>query len=324
MLKDNKGYTLVELLLVIAIISIIASLSIMSYRRYYREQRSERVAIEMQHVLEAALAYNVDYNAWPNANNVTPNCMPADPGHDVFIKNYLPNARPNSYTNSLGGNYCWSEVKSADEQIQGRAHLFWLAVKVPKGEYSMAARISAKLPNAIMTSDPLNDSSHPPACIAEGGDCYVRTEVVQPSQTSAAQASTSVVAVGDCKSRQTVDNEMGGQCKPAGVKGMPMYTVTFPACASGVPSIVVIPNDYHPPLKRYPYDLTKIESTDSGTKLCSKEPDSNHQEHCTIGFTMSVCHGGYCEKSSHDIDIAALGGSEKASYIVSCVNATRG
>ena len=63
--QAQHGFTLVELLLVIAVVSIMTAIGISTYRRHFQSTRAEKVSLEIQQVLEAAMAYHTDQGQWP-------------------------------------------------------------------------------------------------------------------------------------------------------------------------------------------------------------------------------------------------------------------
>ena len=68
--QHNKGFTLLELMLVIAIIAAILVLGLSAYEQKLKNGRIETTAIEMQTWLQASLRFYVDYNInerWPVA-----------------------------------------------------------------------------------------------------------------------------------------------------------------------------------------------------------------------------------------------------------------
>ncbi|MCH9644372.1 MAG: type II secretion system GspH family protein [Gammaproteobacteria bacterium] len=319
------GYTLIELLLVIAIISLIAALGILAYRRYFFTQRVEKVSLEMQHVLEAAMAFNVDHQgSWPDANQATPNCIPVS-SSNTFVRDYLPQGRRDNATTSFGNHYCWSAVQSGSHEVgtstQNASRLFWVAVRVPNGDRNLAERIAARLPDTIVTSDPTSTASPAPACAASGGECYVRSEITQPSQVSNQQSGAHVVAIGKCRTDQTgpLQNSGGGSCAQnvTGTGSTNQFRVTFTACPSGQPEIAVMPDYFRSySATAYSANILSIETTPA---TCSTQAAQDGTEYCDVGMSIMVCRGRNCASRG---DAAAMGGSEGANYIVTCAPAT--
>ncbi len=194
--KIQQGYTLIELLLVVAIISLIASLSIKAIRDKALSERINIASLNIQHVLEAAMAYNVAIGTWPE-ENVNDCSRPSI--NDNFVNDYLPNQ---NFQSNYGTPFCWSGNDSSGKPLAPR---FWVAMLVPNGDSSTAKRIASRLPNAIITSD-LNNITNQCTNTA----CYVRAEVAQPSQTSNAQSGIYVASQGYCDPEKTLQRNMDG------------------------------------------------------------------------------------------------------------------
>ena len=187
----HRGYTLIELLLVMAILGIILSVSTLTYRTIHANARLDRTALETQNFLEGAMAYNVDNSAWPAQNLDLATCS-TDPTVITDTTNFLSKYIPNQTTLSqLGYYYCWGPGPITSGTASA---LFWVALKIPHGDLNMASQLAAKLPNGITTQDPTNNSN--PACTAET-DCYVRAMVATPSsQGSSTPASNGIYVAG--------------------------------------------------------------------------------------------------------------------------------
>lgn len=199
---NNKisGYTLIEMLLVITIIALIASLAIVTYRHQQQRQRIEKIALEMQSALSAALDYEADIGKWPTAFL----CGNGDyqPPDGNFVNHYLPNQ---TLLNTIGYQYCWST-------LQDSPTLFWLALRAP--DEATAKQISAYLPNAIATSDPSNVGTMP----CSDNNCFVRVEI--SAVASNAQGGSGFAGGGDCQpGTQTKGSSINMSCLYKGYKG---------------------------------------------------------------------------------------------------------
>lgn len=201
------GYTLIELLLVIAILSILSSLAIATYRDHQIQHRLEKMALEMQNIAEAALNFQADQGHWPKAHNTFPDCATKSP--DKTIDNtflaYLPNASSES---GFGNYYCWSNIGASGS-------LFFVALKIPKNNGLLAKRIAAELPNAVSTSAPMQQEPEP--CNPDQ-DCYVRLEV--SGNNSAHTPSLSIAGYGDCMpEKRTQGSDAALHCQYLGLVG---------------------------------------------------------------------------------------------------------
>jgi general secretion pathway protein G len=66
-LKLNKhvGFTIIELLFVIAIIAVLFTIGVSCYSKETEHFKVKKTALQIQHVLQAAQAYYADNNSWP-------------------------------------------------------------------------------------------------------------------------------------------------------------------------------------------------------------------------------------------------------------------
>jgi general secretion pathway protein G len=92
-----KGFTLLELLLVIVILGIIASMGIGFYQRSAIDVKVQKTALQMQQIMQAASAYYTDNNCWPNSTT----CK-----NPPSFNNYLPDGMNN---NPWGQAYNFAE-----------------------------------------------------------------------------------------------------------------------------------------------------------------------------------------------------------------------
>jgi prepilin-type N-terminal cleavage/methylation domain-containing protein len=128
--NKNSGFTLIELIFVIAIISVTITLGI-SYMSKLAERTKEKTAsLQIQQILQAAMTYYVQNQKWPDN---------ADTSNAGDFKDYIP-AIDRLKTNPWGvNNYSWTADTSD-------ANLFTVSTKVP--DTNTAARLMASLPNA--------------------------------------------------------------------------------------------------------------------------------------------------------------------------------
>lgn len=55
--KANKGFTLIELMIVVAIIGVIASIAIPGFIRYVAQSKTSEVGLNLKHMMDGASAY---------------------------------------------------------------------------------------------------------------------------------------------------------------------------------------------------------------------------------------------------------------------------
>lgn len=299
-----KAFTLIELLLVIAVVSIIAALGLLSYRRYFESNRIDKVAISMQHVLEAAMAYYVDHRKWPAAQG----CGGLYEV-DEFVQDYLPNANAKSY---YGSNFCWDDAgagKSATTPNQGR--LFWTALKVPgSNQLAIAKRLAARLPNAITTSEPDSDEIPAPACNDE--NCYVRAEITIPGTSSNAVSGSAIVAAGECHTGQSTATLMGtGECRDVSSSSNQLYSITAKACPVGTSPVLSI----NPNFISMPSGDTGLKIHAMSARQLSCQQQANDHTICTATVEVTTCTKHNCVlKNIKNFAGTAAG----ASYLLIC------
>ena len=68
--NKTKGFTLVELLIVIVVIAILAAISIVAYNGVTNKARDDERASDARSILNAAASYNADNDKWPTLEEV--------------------------------------------------------------------------------------------------------------------------------------------------------------------------------------------------------------------------------------------------------------
>lgn len=198
--RFSAAFTLLELMLVIAVMAVISGFAIMGLRQESNTQRIEKSALEVQAILQAAMAYNVqNQGQWPenyDCTNTTP--LPSS----ASFAPYLPNQNSVS---PYGTQFCWGTNEDA-------AKNFWLAMPVPNGDSALAARIAAHLPDAVITTDP-TITPPTPGC-SDGSSCYVRTEIPQPAPTSDNKMNTLLAGTGECRTGDATGAYAPGKVMP--------------------------------------------------------------------------------------------------------------
>ena len=313
--KLQDAFTLIELLLVIAVLSIIAALGIMSYRRYFQTNRIDKVAISMQHVLEAAMSFYVDNSAtWP----LPKQCDDSTPTTNSFVTDYLPNG---SYQSTFGTDFCWHDAGAGSAPQQHR--LFWVAVRVPGAapdSTNIAKRLAARLPNAVVTSQPNTPNTDPvPPCDSDG--CYVRTEITVPGTGTGTAGSLSLAAAGTCSSASSTPIPGAeGSCRYGSTDDTVNdgFTVLFPACPAGThPDLNINPNFIRLPTSDSGYTMLGMQAH---TGACSQSADSSGNENCSATVNVTVCTP-HRRQDCNEVDVMSIGNGAQigASYVVSCV-----
>jgi len=137
----QKGYTLLELMLVIALMAVIAMAGLATLQSRTQTIKIDKAAIEMQHWLEAGMGYFVDKQEWPSSIS------------EIVSKGYMPDGSsgpdgPNGNNkNPWGYPY---QIKTI-----GR-NLFAVSTVTPQfkaknkksNHMAIAKRVASRLPNA--------------------------------------------------------------------------------------------------------------------------------------------------------------------------------
>jgi prepilin-type N-terminal cleavage/methylation domain-containing protein len=322
----KQGFTLFEMLLVIAIIAMMSSLGILTYRRHAMTERIDRAALQMQQVLAAAMAYNTDNSAtwpvsFPNVALGQPvNCLDstATPAGN-FVSDYLPNA---TYTSSFGAHFCWDLEQNVSAGASPGA-LFWVALPFNADQQDIAKRMAALLPNGVTLASP-NDPAPTPgdqsnACVA-GQVCYVRAEVVQPGAASAVKATTNVAGVGRClwtsesgNNEATPGSSGAVNCTEEGVDSdnYKNYVVSFPCGANEEGYVVFMPNSFYTG-KSGSRELSLNAINVRGEGVCTQAAGRDVFS-CDIGVSLESAVGSSTVSNAY-----SRGGILSGSYVAYC------
>jgi type IV pilus assembly protein PilA len=98
-LRDCKGFTLVELMIVIAIIGILAAVAIPNYISYRKKAQLTQIISDLNYFEKGFLAYEAVEGDFPNDTNIV---LPDLPKMAAYITPSIWNE-----TTPLGGNYNW-------------------------------------------------------------------------------------------------------------------------------------------------------------------------------------------------------------------------
>lgn len=137
-LKKNNGFTLLEIIFVLAIIGFITTIGVSYISKLGERAKEKTTSIQIQQILQAAMSYYVQQqpNRWPDNGN-------PDDG-SAFSKNYLPEHEHMS-TNPWGhSKYEWSFT----DQING---IFQVKTDLPSS--NTAKRVAALMPNAYVENN---------------------------------------------------------------------------------------------------------------------------------------------------------------------------
>lgn len=190
MQNKHSGFTLIELMLVVAIIASISVIGVFAYKQQLVNFQVDKTALQMQQWMEAAVAYNVNNNgSWP----AIPSPAPAGCTSINQILEATPTSNPcnapipvityiavGSIDNDSWGKNSFSLSKISDA-------LFQVSISnVP--DQNIANRIAARLPSALVsgTSAPYTVSAQVTAsnlASSTGGMSIVHMATDVPSNT---------------------------------------------------------------------------------------------------------------------------------------------
>lgn len=154
----SRGFSLLELMLVIALMGILTTIGISSYRFRLQQRMVQKTSVQMQQILQAAMAYHVDEGEWPESM------------HERKFVDYLPQAL-------VDGANPWQQPYRL---MQHQGHRLGVSTVLPSK--ALAEQVAALLPNAVAEEQ------------AEG--VTVGSDVAVPGQSSAAHGGVQIIGMG--------------------------------------------------------------------------------------------------------------------------------
>lgn len=85
-MQGKRGYTLVELMIVIAIIGVLATLAVPSYRTYQQRAYATHAKLMLKEIMNAQLVYYLEHNKFYPENNESIFIFSTDPQNSEGFK----------------------------------------------------------------------------------------------------------------------------------------------------------------------------------------------------------------------------------------------
>lgn len=177
--KINRGFTLIEMLLVMVIISVIIYAGIGYVQRRTEQMRIDKMSLQMQQILNAGMAYYVDHGTWPTKMaDLQGSYLPAVP---VPFNN--PWLQPYQLSvSTLNVNNPGFPATTSQPMFSVYAQITSTAAGIA---YLQAQQVVGALPLAY-TSSKTGTSTNPPdpnsPCASTAKSCYVVSSVTVPGQ----------------------------------------------------------------------------------------------------------------------------------------------
>ena len=351
----SHGFTLLELLLVIAIVAVMILFAFRSVKSHANQAREERSASELETVMQSTLYYQSSNQKWP-ADNLAANCSRVA-SSDEFQTRYLPNGSSDPLQKTVFGTYyCWGTPSSVTDpdnpEAQLNSPLFDIYLKVvSQHACQVAKRIAGMVPNAIALNELA--ATQTSACANETS-YFVRAEVgaASAATTSAESFKSMGECVPDdqtpvCDSDSQFANSSSACCRVM-TPGYPatQYQIHFPSCLSGqqpkviyMPAFITYMHQGDQAQTVFDRDFVYSDASQRNPAAnrmrnpvadCHKVSGMEHETVCTLtlGLGMSTRKNGVVDitqghtvpKSSSNPAPAYQDGSVGAIYMTSCIN----
>ena len=305
-LVRHGGFTLLEMLLVVAVIAVLILFSMRVTQREQSHSRVARAGQELQSVMQAAVYYRSVNQQWPD-DNASSSCA-SQASSDRFATYYLPkDSAGDEEKTSFGTYYCWQQHTSTGVDAENSA-LFDIYLPVHgNSACQLAKQIAGTVPNAHAMAAIGSEGS---SICAEEQTYYVRAQVV-PSATGGGSSPTQYkIHFPSCDSTQTPK-----------VIYLPAF-ITYRYSESHYSPQTIFDRDYvyeapspgnNPQLNRGRNPAAEcVESAVAGETECE----------LTLGVGMHTAQSGVVDLTSPVSPYTA--GSVGAVYMVACVNQQTG
>lgn len=182
MMRNKIGFTLLEMLLVLVIATAIMSVIIGYTIQKGEEARRQKTVMQMQTVLNAAMAYYVQNGKWPTTGSGNKDWGYLDANSDLIKNKYLPPG--------LGANNAWMDSYGIPfwtwyNDQSGQSNNFYVLTAIPPSNSASAnaSIIAGQLPLSGITNEthPLPPSPSQQGC-SGSTNCSVFASVSIPGQ----------------------------------------------------------------------------------------------------------------------------------------------
>ena len=177
--SNKKGFTLIEILLVLTIVSVIFGMAIVYLQQKTQAMRIDRGTLQMQQVLNAALAYYVAKGAWPvPATGIGTTLYLLNQNSLLATEGYIPITTALPFKSPWGLTY---QIGATNSNF----YIFSSLVTYPRmPEATMRAigtQLSGRLPLSFTTTSTSITPTQPGNC-SGSGSCFVVASVTVPGQ----------------------------------------------------------------------------------------------------------------------------------------------
>src|SRR3989338_87955 len=174
--SNKKGFTLIEILLVLTIVSVIFGMAIVYLQQKTQAMRIDRGTLQMQQVLNAALAYYVAKGAWPVTSTGTLYLL--NQNSPLATEGYIPITTALPFKSPWGLTY---QIGATNSNFYIFSSLVTLTRMPEATMRAISTQLSGRLPLSFTTTSTSITPTQPGNCSGSGG-CFVVASVTVPGQ----------------------------------------------------------------------------------------------------------------------------------------------
>jgi prepilin-type N-terminal cleavage/methylation domain-containing protein len=171
--KKQAGFTLIEILFVIAILGVIAALGMSLTTQRTQKFKVEKAALQLQQMLQAGMTfYSDNKNTWPNdctASSTSIDCCDEISANKFcpYLPQWVKGTASGAYpVNPWGNRFYWQKV-AASATVSN----FQVSIVTPSAV--VAQQLAALLPNAKVTGSTISTMVSPPSSGGGGSSTIV-------------------------------------------------------------------------------------------------------------------------------------------------------